>query len=664
MSVTSSSTDTIDLADIARTLRRGWRWILGGVIAGGLVALVIVVFGPRRFDGSATAIIRSTPEGGGSLLARLGDAGAGAASMLGSSASAPIETDLQILTSRAVVGAAVDSLLLQVEVRSPSLPSKAIVREVGLPGAFRPLEVSFRRTGQGRYHYESDGGTGDVAAGGLARVRVGTVLLRTVLPESFTIQLLDREDAIFRTSRNLVASKAGGEVVRVAYRARDSVTAASVPNAAIVSYLARRRTDDRGANAHRAEFLIVQIDSTAALQAIAENKLRAFQERTGLIDPYEIAKLELNTVVDLRRNLGSLQVEESALDQLLAKVESGHMTARQLVAFPSFLKSPGINDLLRQLAELETERTKLLERRLESDEQVGALSRSIANLEGQLVPLARAYAGALHQQRADITSQIGVVATKLVAFPGGAQEAAQQTRELYRLTQLTLALQSQLVQARLASIAEGGDVRPLDSAVPPREPSFPRPLMTAGLGVGAGLVLGLLAAILSASHGRYLEDPSAIERVLGVPAVRYLRGLPLLMSGREQARTLLLIPVDSHASTEQIATRLADTALARGGTATVLDFSAPTATHSGAAMSSAMAEAEAASSIVLVQLAELSSETTAALLSPARPVLLVVPGRKVRRQSLASAVETLRRLDIPCAGVVMADSPTRELQGS
>ena len=664
MSAGAAGTDTIDLADVVRSLRRGWRWILGGTVGGGLVALAVITFGPRRFDAAASAIIRAAPEAGGGVLARLGEAGSGAASSLlgASGVSAPIETDLQILSSRSVVGAVVDSLFLQVEVRSPSVPATALIRNARLPGGFRHVDVGFRRSAPGHFHYDGGGVAGDVPAGGVVKLGVGSLVLQAALPESFELRLYDREDALVRTSRNLAVAKAGGEVVRVAYRARDSVTAALVPNAVMLDYLARRKTDDRGANARRAEFLLVQIDSAAALQAAAEMRLRVFQERSGLIDPQVIGKLELETVADLQKNLGSIQVEEGALDQLLAQVAAGHMSARQLVAFPSFLKSPGINDLLRQSSELETARTKLLERRLETDDEVVALSRSIASLEGQLVPLARAYAGALHQQRSALTSQIARVTTRLVAFPGGAQEAGRATRELLRLTQLSLALQSQLVQARLAAISEGGDVRPLDKAVPPKEPAFPEPRLTAALGLGVGLLLGLVAAIISGSHGRYLEDAGAIERMLGIPAVRYLPGFPLLMTGREAERTLLLIPVEAGMSTEQVATRLAETALARGGNAMVVDLSAHgPAAAGGTNARTVITRAEENASFVVVRLPGISAEATAAVLSHSRPVLLVAPSVRVDRRALSEIVDTLRRLDVPCAGVVLAESPNRAI---
>ena len=656
--ITDTAADTVDLADIARSLVRGWRWILGGVAAGAAVGLLVLLFAPRRFDGSATAIIRATPEAGGSMLAKLGEAGAGggAAALLGGGITPPIETDIQILSSRSVVGAVVDSLHLQVEVRSPALPSDLVVRATRFAPSFKDLQVSVDRVAPGQYRYSSGGESGSVTADGKIVLPIGTLVLQSALPEQLRLRVFDRDEEIQRISKNLSVAKAGGEVVRVGFRARDSLSAAAVPNAVLVDYLARRKTDDRGVNAHRAEFLAQQLDSTSALQRNAEEALRRFQEQSGLVDAQVIGRLELESAADLRKNLGALEVEGGALEQLLAQVKTGQLTPRQLIAYPSFLKSPGINDLLRQLAELETDRTKLLERRLESDQQVMALSQSIANIEGQLMPLAASYASALRKQRASLQSQLGQITTRLTSLPGSAESSTRLTREVLRLNQLSLALQTQLVQARLSAISEGGDVRALDRATPPRKVAFPEPWLTMGLGVAVGLVFGLAAALFASAHGRYLEGTGAIERLLGVPAVLFTPGVPLLMSGREALRTLLIVSIDDDTITEPVAARLAGTARARGDLVTVLDGSDGSAAQS---INALIDSAEEASSLVLVRLPGFASEVTAAVLNSSRPVLLVAREGRVNRRALVGAAETLKRLNVPCAGVVLVDSPRR-----
>jgi Mrp family chromosome partitioning ATPase len=58
--------------------------------------------------------------------------------------------------------------------------------------------------------------------------------------------------------------------------------------------------------------------------------------------------------------------------------------------------------------------------------------------------------------------------------------------------------------------------------------------------------------------------------------------------------------------------------------------------------------------LVIVQLPGLVSDEAAAAFREGRPVLLVTPERRVERSRLEGAVQLLRRLDVPCAVIVMS----------
>jgi uncharacterized protein involved in exopolysaccharide biosynthesis len=672
--MSATGTDTIDLAEVVRSLRRGWRVIIGTIAITSVIALLVILFGPRRFSGTASAVVRSTGDMGTSLLAKAasdlssgggnsnsGGAVAGGVSALLGGGGSGLETEIQILQSESVLGATIDSLKLQVVPRSPSgVPSLQLVRDARLASAFKRYDLRFERSAAGLFRVTGDGLDTAIASGGVVRTPVGDVALRDALPPRFSLRLLDREDALTSVAKGVVVKKAGGDVVRVTYRSPDSVTAAAVPNVMLSEYLARKKTSDRGVNAHRAEFLAAQIDSIGVQLAQAERALRTFQERSGLLDAEIVGKIELEQMAALRKSSGELEVEAVALDQLLAQIAAGTMSARQLVGFPSFLKSPGINNLLQQLSSLETERTRLLERRMEADPEVVALSRSIADVEGQLLPLARSYQASLRRQRSEIGAQLAAMDARLGSFPGAAEEGARLLREVKRLGATQTALQTQLVQAQLNTVAEGGDVRMLDAARVPRKVAFPDPVLTAGVGLGSGLVLGILFALLGGSHGRYFDDQHAIERSLGVPTLRFDPNIPLLMSGRSSVRTVLLIPVEPGVATARVAERLADTALARGESATIFDLTAPAAAVPlGASVGGMIGRLEQEHGLVVVRLPGISAESTAAVLSESRPVLLVAPARRVNRRALVDAIDTLRRLGVPCAGVVMSDAESR-----
>ena len=69
-------------------------------------------------------------------------------------------------------------------------------------------------------------------------------------------------------------------------------------------------------------------------------------------------------------------------------------------------------------------------------------------------------------------------------------------------------------EAKLKSKLTFSDMTVLDKATPPLEPSFPKPLTVIPLGIGAGLVLGLLLALLARRPiaGSALRSISNIRR--------------------------------------------------------------------------------------------------------------------------------------------------------
>jgi len=464
----------------------------------------------------------------------------------------------------------------------------------------------------------------------------------------YEIQLFDREDAVTRMRKRLSVSKAGGEVLRVAFRTSDSLTAAAVPNLLVDYYLDLRHTTDRGTNLHRVQFLTAQLDSVTRQLAISEQALRSFQESSRLIDPQTIGKLSLERAGELRASIGENDVERGALEQLMAQVSAGSMSVRDLAAYPAFLKSPAINALLTQIGQLETERSKLLVTRLETDSEVVALSKSIRNLEGQLGPMAGAYQSSLKRQRQDLSLQLDSLRTALGAFPAELASGNRLQRSVLQLSQVQAAMQAQLVDARVAAVTEGGNVQSLDVAEPPMRVAFPRPIPTMMAGIGGGLLVGLAVAMFVGMLGRFVQDPATVERATGVPALRFDPHLPLLL-GASATRTILVAPLSQSASVDPVIARLVQTASLRSISATVLDLSAGTVPD----VHRTIERLENENGLVVVKLPTITSDTAAAALGENRAVLLVAPERRVARSQLVDAVQMLKRLDVPCAGVVI-----------
>ena len=657
--------DTIDVADVARTVRRQWRAILVCVALGLLVATGVVLFATPRFEGKASILARGGSMGGSSIVSRITGVGDLLGGLSGLAGASGLETELQVLRSRVIAGEVVDSLLLQVLVREPAgTPSQRFFERSSLPGAFAPGQLRIERGEGTSYRATWRDSVISFDASQPLVLDIGTLTLRAgALPPRLDVTLFDREDAISRFTKRLQATKAGGDVARVVFRAEDSLTAAAVANAVVAEYLETRRTVDRGLNSRKVEFVTAQLDSTARELAQTERDLRRYQESSGIIDAVEVGKAEIEGLAELRQQLTTIQVDEATMNQLVGQAAAGRITSRDLAAYPGFLRGTAVAPMMTQLSELEARRIQMLERRTERDPEVIALDSTIRTVEGNIAAMARSYASSIQRQRAELRGRIDSMQRTMLALPAAAERSGRLARDVERLTAIFTALQAQLVEARLATVGEGGDVRQVDFAMPPREPAFPRPVLTMGLGAAGGLVAGLIAAMFLGWFGRWLRDPIEIERAVGVIAERYRPDAPLLMAGPPGARTLLVVPLGTRGQSAGVAERLARTARQRSIQAKVVDLTASLPSGNGKAGGESLDAAglldrlEQENALVIVQTPELANEVTLATLSANRPVLLVAPPGRVDRARLSSAVETLRRLQVPVAGVIISDGP-------
>lgn len=657
--------DTIDFGEVARTLRSNVVAVFAFVALGFFAGLAVMLFAPRRFEGRSTIMARVGSTGTSSIAGRIEGIGQLLGGLGGLTGGSAIETELQIMRSRELAGRVVDSLQLQLRVHEPRIAPLLLVSETALRGRFAGVKLRFERTDGGVYRASSSDTSWTIVPGQPSSIGVGTITLRSEsVPAAFEVTIRDREDAIDRFTRRLQATKAGGEVAKIVYTGDDSLSAAAAANLLTALYLQSHRTVDRGINQRRVEFVEAQLDSTAKALAAAEHDLRTYQETSRVIDHKMVGEVQVIGLDAARRTLTDLQVEEGTMRQLLAQAADDRLSSRDLAAYPGFLRGTTAGNLASQLTQLEATRIGLLERRTERDPEIIAIDKTMRALETNIVAMARSYASSISKQRAETQLRHDSLQRAMLALPAAAERGGRLQRDVVRLTQIFTALQAQLVEARFGAVSEGGLLRQIDVAVPARDPSFPQPFLTMGIGISGGLVCGLVAALFLGWFGRWLRDPREVERAVGVIAQRYEPNAPLLMSGAASARTILLVPLDGRAPLATVAERMARTARQRALQTVVLDLSDSSNGNGASAngdVGALIDRLERENGAVIVQLPGLGSETTGAALSETRPVVLVAPPGPIERGRLEDAVNTLRRLKVPCAGVVMNESTRRVL---
>lgn len=693
--VSPSGDDGMDLRELGFILRRGRLWIAGGALIGLLAGLAVLLLVPPRYKGTASILLRSQVPAGQSALSELGDLLGSLPIDLGGSV---VETERTIMTSRSVLGEVVDSLGLQVKVTEPRIETAAgLFESVRVAPEVNDAEYSFVRGSEG---YRVAGADSDIS------VRPGVpfelpdatlTLSEGELPDRFTVVLRDRETAISEIEEDLTADVLAGEVVEVVYRSGSAELAAAVPNSLIAKYLERRRTTDRGVNQYRYEFLTNHADSITRQLAFAEEALRRQQEESGVFDPELTAESGIQRVAELRAELESAQVESRALRGILEKANAGTLSPQELAAYPSFIANPAINGLLSRLLELETQRIAIIERGRYSDDEIRPLTSNIEFLESRLVAISSDYLGGLLRREAELQTELAGHQSEMSRLPAQAELGLRLQREVLRLSETEIALQTQLVAARIGAISEGGDVRQVDVAVPPENPSFPNGLLSIFGGLLGGLFFGTVAAVGAGRMRRRISTPIEAEIATGIPSIALTPLSPLSFPEAGASRSLLLIPAGPNAGVVGVGERIVTTAALQGRDAVLADLSdsggvpltAYSPDHSSVALvadtgmvsetgtievgqyavyqaktnghldgRTALMELENRASLVIAALPEVSHPSTVSVLAPGRPVVIVARAG-VTREILQDTIDACNRMGATVLRIVLQPDQRR-----
>ncbi|MEP6765489.1 MAG: Wzz/FepE/Etk N-terminal domain-containing protein, partial [Gemmatimonadaceae bacterium] len=284
--MTDSANEELDLTQLIRTLMLRWWWLVIGALVGLVGALLVIWLIPAKFESNSRVLIRTANDPTAGLRSKLGPIAELAPSALGGGKAEELDTELEILRSRSVIGAVVDSLRLQVLPVDPArMAPESIVDSLRLPSRFKPRVV-------------------DLVAGantfseGSVWIRAGSSALRA--------RIYDREEAVDNAADDFDVRQRSGDVVGIRYRAHDSVSVAAAPNLLVQTYLIRRRGVDRGINQRRLEFLMAAVDSVQADLRDSGRKLRVSQEKAGVLDPTATGKAMLEQFSLLERSVSEL----------------------------------------------------------------------------------------------------------------------------------------------------------------------------------------------------------------------------------------------------------------------------------------------------------------------------------------------------------------------
>lgn len=483
--------DEIDLASLW-AIMAGGKWKIALFVLVLLVMAILYLFVAQPIY-RADALLQVESQESSPLQGLTSDVG----QLMGKSGVSPAQAEMEIITSRSVLGSTVDELGLATEARPSYFPwlGRAIakrrepaprvgeavaptaggwfpdyawqpvvldVSQMSVPAALQGASFVLKAYGGDRYSLFGpdgvrllDGRVGELERGdtpaGVVELFVADLAVSDP-PTDFVLSTQAWLSAVGSLAERLIVEEAAEEtgIIRIALEGSDRQAITETVNSVAENYL-QQNVEAKSEQAEKSlEFLNEQLPELKAEVEKAEARLANFQEknRSGINLDAEGQAL-LDQVVSIEDKIGQLRLRMAELQQTYTGQHPALEAARE------------------QMAELRSQRARM-------QEEIGGLP----DIQKQILGL---------------------------------------RRDLEVNTQLYTALLNRAQQLRIAKAGTTGDVRIVDHAVEPVEAVAPKSLLVLGLAVILGVILGTGYVLVRAALRRGVSDPSEIETQLGLP---------------------------------------------------------------------------------------------------------------------------------------------------
>lgn len=220
---------------------------------------------------------------------------------------------------------------------------------------------------------------------------------------------------------------------------------------------------------------------------------------------------------DMRLQVEEYQRDEDALRRVLEQAEGGAVPLEALEVIPSVGESTEMSAALTSAAEKRAEVRSLTLRYTPEHPDVRRAQDELTQLETRTIPnLAQALANDLQARQAATERSIASASTQLREIPPRMMEEARLERQVEIQGNLYTNLKERYEAARLAAVSSVPDVKVLDEAKPPTEPSSDRRPQILSIALLASFGLGFLGVVMIDRADRRLRFPEEVTHTLGL----------------------------------------------------------------------------------------------------------------------------------------------------
>lgn len=452
-----------------------------------------------------------------------------AAQMPFSRSTDPIQSQIQILQSEAVVSMAVDLKGLRlVPVDRVPFVSTLISANVAENAAAESVDVAF---GQGNFQVSSHGQTATAPYGQAATVD-GVTLAFSAKPSvpATSLKVVSKESAMSSILRHFsVSARPQTDILDLSFADYDPWEATRVANAMAEAYQFYNKTSAQQFSRRRLEFLQNQVEQTNAVLNSANSALSAF--RAGRESSAAANAVQTATATQLSAQRAALDADRQSLEVVLARPHQAPETlgpaVRAAMGTPAIAANPAVQQLYGQLSALQATRDNYM------NAGAAPTNPDLVAVLAQIRATGTKLFDAIESQHQSLVTRIEA----LDRMPGASSPVMQgtgvgQTREAQLQADVQTAqklagdLNEELQKAKMSEAIESGQVEIVQLS---RTPGYRIPTGAERkllLGLIVGLMFGFGAAVLADSLDRSIRRRGDIEPLLGVPGLVVIPRLP------------------------------------------------------------------------------------------------------------------------------------------
>jgi polysaccharide biosynthesis transport protein len=334
----------------------------------------------------------------------------------------------------------------------------------------------------------------------------------------------------------------GTNVLSIRYKSGDPNQAALIANAFLAATIDGSVAMKAAAADQTAQWFAPQLQELRKELDDARTALQSFQTKTNMVAPSAMGgDRETSQYMAIATELSSAR---AGLTALQSRLTSGSTDLSNDPSDPDLQILAGLKE---KLSTAETDNAS-------SKGVFGANNPKMVAQQTNLATLRRQIADATDRMHQHLKERIATVQTQIAALEAEQDKAQRSLIEVQAQRDHLGQLQREVAfrgdelaarqrvseQAKLKSKLTFSDMTVLDKASPPVDPAFPKPFVVMPVGIGAGLALGLVLALLAEAADRRVRFPIDLEHAASAPFLGALvnagRSQPRLGSSRRRLR--------------------------------------------------------------------------------------------------------------------------------